>query len=77
MLMLNCSIGLLTPPVGSVLFIGSAVAKRPIGKVVMATLPFYLCMVVTLLLLTFIPQVSLFIPQWLGGYIPQAAGIFG
>ena len=42
MLMLNCGIGLLTPPVGSVLFIGSAVAKRPIGKIVKATLPFYL-----------------------------------
>ncbi len=38
---LNCGIGLLTPPVGSVLFIGSAVAKRPMEKVVKATLPFY------------------------------------
>ena len=52
---LNCGIGLLTPPVGAVLFIGSAVAKRPMEKVVKATLPFYLCMFVALLLLTFVP----------------------
>ncbi len=51
---LNCGIGLLDPSVGSVLFIGSAVAKRPM-EVVKATLPFYLCMFVALLLLTFVP----------------------
>lgn len=55
MLMLNCGIGLLTPPVGAVLFIGSAVAKRPMEKVVRATLPFYLCMIVALLLISFVP----------------------
>ena len=76
-LMLNCGIGLLTPPVGSVLFIGSAVAKRPIGKIVVATLPFYLCMIVALMLLTFIPDVSLLIPKLFGGYIPTGVGIFG
>jgi len=70
MLMLNCGIGLLTPPVGAVLFIGSAVAKRPIGKVVKATLPFYLCMVAALLLITFIPEISLWLPKVLGGYVP-------
>ena len=64
---LNCGIGLLTPPVGAVLFIGSAVAKRPMEKVVKATLPFYLCMFVALLLLTFVPDISLAIPKLLGG----------
>lgn len=68
---LNCGIGLLTPPVGSVLFIGSAVAKRPMEKVVKATLPFYLCMIVTLLLISFVPQISLIIPEVLGGYVPK------
>ncbi len=63
MIILNCGIGLLTPPVGSVLFIGSAVAKLPMEKVVKATLPFYLCMIVSLLLITFIPQISLFLPS--------------
>ena len=66
---LNCGIGLLTPPVGAVLFIGSAVAKRPMEKVVKATLPFYLCMFIALVLLTFIPDISLAIPKLLGGYV--------
>ena len=63
MVILNCGIGLLTPPVGSVLFIGSAVAKLPIEKVVKATLPFYLCMIITLLLITFVPEISLWLPN--------------
>jgi len=66
MVVLNCGIGLLTPPVGAVLFIGSAVAKRPMEKVVKATLPFYICMLITLLLLTFIPQISLWLPSVFG-----------
>jgi len=67
---LNCGIGLLTPPVGAVLFIGSAVGKTPMEKVVKATLPFYLCMIITLLLITFIPDISLLLPKLMGGYIP-------
>ncbi len=66
MVILNCGIGLLTPPVGAVLFIGSAVAKEPMEKVVKATLPFYLCMIVTLLLITFIPGISMWLPSVLG-----------
>ncbi|MBO5247369.1 MAG: TRAP transporter large permease [Eubacterium sp.] len=66
MMVLNCGIGLLTPPVGAVLFIGSAVGKVKMERVVKATLPFYLCMIVTLLLLTFIPEISLFLPNLLG-----------
>ena len=63
MVVLNCGIGLLTPPVGAVLFIGSAVAKIPMEKVVKATLPFYLCMIITLLLITFVPGISLWLPS--------------
>ncbi|MBR5547864.1 MAG: TRAP transporter large permease [Clostridia bacterium] len=66
MMVLNCGIGLLTPPVGAVLFIGSAVAKRPMEKVVRATLPFYLCMIVALLLISFVPQISLWLPTLTG-----------
>ncbi len=62
MMVLNCGIGLLTPPVGAVLFIGSAVAKLPMEKVVKATIPFYICMIIVLLMITFIPQISLFLP---------------
>lgn len=76
MLVLNCGVGLLTPPVGSVLFIGSAVAKRPMEKVVKATLPFYLCMIVALLLVSFVPKISLFIPELLGGYTSTATPVW-
>ena len=63
MMILNCGIGLLTPPVGSVLFIGSAVGKCKMERVVKATLPFYLCMIAVLLLITFVPQISMFLPN--------------
>ncbi len=63
MVILNCGIGLLTPPVGSVLFIGSAVGKVNIERVVKATLPFYVLMIITLMLVTFIPSISLFLPS--------------
>lgn len=65
MIVLNCGIGLLTPPVGAVLFIGSAVGKVKMERVVKATLPFYLCMLIVLLLLTFIPEISMFLPTLL------------
>ena len=70
MVVLNCGIGLLTPPVGAVLFIGSAVGKTPLEKVVKATLPFYGCMIIALLLVSFIPDISLIIPKIIGGYVP-------
>lgn len=66
MMILNCGIGLLTPPVGAVLFIGSAVGKVKMERVVKATLPFYLCMIITLILITFFPGISMCIPNLLG-----------
>ncbi len=63
MMILNCGIGLLTPPVGSVLFIGSAVSNVPMERVVKAMLPFYLCMILVLLLITFIPGICMFLPN--------------
>ena len=63
MVVLNCGIGLLTPPVGAVLFIGSAVSKVSMERLVKATLPFYLCMIITLLMITFIPALSLWMPS--------------
>lgn len=65
MVILNCGIGLLTPPVGAVLFIGSAVGKVKMERVVKATMPFYLCMIATLLLITFIPGISMLLPNLL------------
>ncbi len=66
MMILNCGIGLLTPPVGAVLFIGSAVSKVPMEKLVKATLPFYICMIITLLLITFVQPISMFLPNMFG-----------
>lgn len=66
MIVLNCGIGLLTPPVGSCLFIGSAISKVPIERIVKATLPFYLCMFIVLMLLSFVPTVSLLLPHLFG-----------
>jgi tripartite ATP-independent transporter DctM subunit len=60
---LNCGIGLLTPPVGAVIFIGSAISKLPMERVVKAMMPFYLCMIATLLLITFIPEITMWLPS--------------
>ena len=59
-------IGLCTPPVGTSLFIGCSIAKTPVEKVVKGFMPFYLSMVIMLLLLTFIPALSLGLPRLLG-----------
>ena len=66
MMILNCGIGLLTPPVGAVLFIGSAVGKVKMERVVKATLPFYGCMILVLLLITFVPGITMLVPNLLG-----------
>jgi len=63
MLMLNLGIGLCTPPVGSALFVGCAVGKISIEEATKAMLPFYSAMIVVLLLITFVPDFSLYIPN--------------
>ncbi|MCX7788678.1 MAG: TRAP transporter large permease [Spirochaetes bacterium] len=63
MLMLNLGIGLCTPPVGSALFVGCAVGKISIEEATKAMLPFYATMIVVLLIITFIPDFSLYIPN--------------
>ena len=62
-MVLNCGIGLLTPPVGTCLFISSAISHLPIEKIAKATLPFYLCMIVVLMFLTFVPAFTLLLPN--------------
>jgi tripartite ATP-independent transporter DctM subunit len=70
-MMVNLGIGLITPPVGSVLFVGSAVAKLKIEQVVKTMMPFYGALFVVLLIITYVPVVSLIIP-WLGGLVSDA-----
>lgn len=64
-MMVNLGIGLLTPPVGGVLFVGAAVAKLPIEAVVKALLPFFGAMLLVLAAVTYIPAISLWLPQLL------------
>lgn len=60
---LNLMLGLLTPPVGMVLYVLSRVSGVPFKQCVSATLPFMVPLVTVLLLLTFIPQITLFLPE--------------
>ncbi len=65
-MMVNLGIGLLTPPVGGVLFVGSAVAKLPIEQVVKALLPFFFALFLVLMAITYIPALSLWLPGLMG-----------
>ncbi|WP_138420418.1 TRAP transporter large permease [Aquibacillus sediminis] len=59
----NLMIGLVTPPVGLHLFITSSIAKVPIMSVIRESFPFVIVLLVALLIVTFVPQTSLFIPS--------------
>ena len=61
-LLVNLGLGLCTPPVGSCLFVGCAVGKLPMEKAVRTIWPFYLAILVALMLITFIPGISMFLP---------------
>ncbi|MGU3415313.1 TRAP transporter large permease [Enterobacteriaceae bacterium C34A] len=65
-MMVNLGIGLITPPVGSVLFVASAVSKQKIETVVKAMLPFYSILLIVLAMVTYIPAISLWLPHALG-----------
>ena len=62
-MMVNLGIGLLTPPVGAVLFVGSAVAKLKIEAVVKALYPFFVALLLVLAMVTYIPAISLWLPN--------------
>ena len=61
-MVLNLCIGLTTPPVGSVLFVGVGIAKTTIQKVVKPLIPLFLVMILALFLVTYFPQLSLWLP---------------
>ncbi|CFR08659.1 MULTISPECIES: TRAP transporter large permease [Yersinia] len=67
-MLINLGIGLITPPVGSVLFVASAVSKQKIEQVVKAMLPFYGALLLVLMLVTYIPAISLWLPRVFGVY---------
>ncbi|CEO41540.1 TRAP transporter large permease [Photobacterium kishitanii] len=68
MMTFNLAIGICTPPVGSALFIGCSVAKVSIDKVIKPLLPFYAALTIALMAVTFIPELSLFLPRLVLGY---------
>lgn len=61
-LVLNLCIGLVTPPVGSLLFIGCSVADIGIEKVIKPLIPLFIAMIIVLLLVTYLPGISLWLP---------------
>ncbi|GFM54670.1 TRAP transporter large permease [Pseudomonas cichorii] len=62
-MLVNLGIGLITPPVGAVLFVGAAVGKVSIEATVKALLPFYLALFMVLMMVTYIPAISLWLPS--------------
>ncbi|GAB5378441.1 MAG: TRAP transporter large permease [Acuticoccus sp.] len=66
-LMMNLGLGLCTPPVGACLFVGCAIGKVPIEKAVVTIWPFYIAILVALMLTTFVPSISLTLPYLLDG----------
>ncbi len=66
MMVLNLCIGLCTPPVGSVLFVGCSIAGTSITSMIRPLLPLYVAMIVALMLVTYIPEISLFLPRFFG-----------
>ncbi|OGP59263.1 MAG: hypothetical protein A2V65_07740 [Deltaproteobacteria bacterium RBG_13_49_15] len=65
MLLLNLCIGLCTPPVGSALYVGSAIGKIPIERASKGCIPFYISMLITLMMVTYIPAITMFLPNLL------------
>ncbi len=62
----NLCIGLCTPPVGTVLFAGAGVSGIPVSKVVRPLAPLYIAMLLALLLITFVPAITVVLPRLLG-----------
>jgi len=61
----NLCIGLCTPPVGTCLFVGCSVGGTTIGRVTVPAIPFFFAMIFVVVLLTFFPSLSLWLPRWL------------
>lgn len=63
MMMMCMAIGLVTPPVGGALFVGSAIGKIPVEHVIKALQPYLLCMFIILLFIAYVPQIVMFLPH--------------
>ena len=65
-MVLNLCIGLATPPVGTLLFLGVSIGKTTVPKVIKPLLPLFIVMIAALLIVTFWSQLSLFLPRFFG-----------
>ncbi len=65
-IIMNLCIGLCTPPVGTALFLGCGIADTTVTKVMRHILPFFVAMIITVLICTFVPQISMWLPDILG-----------
>ncbi|MHC4521435.1 MAG: TRAP transporter large permease, partial [Planctomycetota bacterium] len=65
-MIMNLCIGLCTPPVGTCLFLGCGIAETTVTRVIRHIVPFFAAMIVSLLICTFVPQISLWIPDLFG-----------
>lgn len=66
MMVLNLCIGLCTPPVGSILFVGCAIAKTSISQIVRPMIPMFFAMFLALMVVTYVPELSEFLPRFFG-----------
>ncbi len=66
LMVFNLCIGLCTPPVGTVLFAGAGISRVPVTDVVRPLLPLYAAMLLALLVITFVPEITLFAPRLFG-----------
>lgn len=66
MITFNLCIGTITPPVGNILFVGVKVAKTTIENVMLKLIPYYAAIFIVLLLTTYVPQVSMWLPTLMG-----------
>jgi len=66
LMILNLCIGICTPPVGAVLFVGCSIADTKITHIVKWLLPFFIAMIISLMLVTYIPEITMFLPKVFG-----------
>jgi tripartite ATP-independent transporter DctM subunit len=65
-MIMNLNIGLCTPPVGTCLFLGCSIAETTVTKVIRHILPFFASMIITLLITTYVPEITMWLPDKLG-----------
>ncbi|MDF0518067.1 TRAP transporter large permease [Bradyrhizobium yuanmingense] len=68
LMLINCALGLNTPPVGTTQFVGCAIGGISVGAVMRTILPFYVALIAALMFVTYVPAFSLWLPRLLMGY---------